>query len=122
MFFGSSEGLEKALHHDLNTLIKNVKLREDQHLSILQYTKNLLSQQKKIDSIAFLHEEITKHKLFLEGMKASHLEIKMEETTIIEKYVGTLSSYPSVMKLINRVTARLLEICQMSAEKIEFYD
>lgn len=118
MFFGSSEGLEKALHNDLNTLIKNVKLREDQHLSILQYTKNLLSQQKQLDSIAFLHEEITKHKIFLEFMNASHLEIKGEETTVIEKYAGITSSYPSVMKLMNRVTARLLEICQASAEKI----
>lgn len=46
MFFGNPDLLERNLHNDLNTLIKNIKLREDQHFSILQYNKNLIQQQR----------------------------------------------------------------------------
>ena len=46
MFFGNPELLEKHLHNDMNILIKNVKLREDNHLTTLQYNKNLLIQQR----------------------------------------------------------------------------
>lgn len=44
MFYGNSDLLEKTLHNDLNTLIKNVKAREDQHLTLLQYNKGLIEQ------------------------------------------------------------------------------
>ena len=55
MFFGNPELLEKNLHNDLNNLIKNIKIREDQHLTILQYNKNLIQKQRQLDSIAFLN-------------------------------------------------------------------
>ena len=57
MFFGNSELLERSLHNDLNNLIKNVKVREDQHFLILQYNKNLIIQQKEIDFIGYDIEE-----------------------------------------------------------------
>lgn len=46
MFCGSSELLERHLHTDMNALIKNVKLRGDVYLSILQYNKALIAQHK----------------------------------------------------------------------------
>lgn len=42
MFYGNNDLLEKNLHNDLNTLIKNIKIREDQHLTLLQYNKGLI--------------------------------------------------------------------------------
>lgn len=44
MFFGNPDLLERSLHNDLNILIKNVKAREDQHLTLLQYNKGLITQ------------------------------------------------------------------------------
>ena len=55
MFYGNPELLERNLHNDLNTLVKNVKAREDQHLTLLQYNKGLIAQLLEMDSIPFLH-------------------------------------------------------------------
>ena len=46
MFCGSSDLLERHLHTDMNMLIKNVKIRGDVYLSILQYNKALIAQHK----------------------------------------------------------------------------
>lgn len=44
MFFGNPQLLERSLHNDLNTFIKNIKAREDQHLTLLQYNKAVILQ------------------------------------------------------------------------------
>ena len=56
MFFGNHQLLERHLHNDLNTFIKNIKTREDQHLTLLQYNKGVISQLTQMDSIPFLQE------------------------------------------------------------------
>lgn len=76
MFYGNSELLEKTLHNDLNTLIKNVKAREDQHLTLLQYNKGLIEQLSEMDSIPFFQEELTKYRSFLDSMKTSDTKVK----------------------------------------------
>ena len=44
MFFGNPQLLERHLHNDLNTFIKNIKAREDQHITLLQYNKGVINQ------------------------------------------------------------------------------
>ena len=78
--------MEKNLHNDLNTLIKNIKTREDQHLAILQYNKNLIAKQKELDSIAFLNEELIAHREFFKETVILHDSIKNEEQEMLEKY------------------------------------
>jgi hypothetical protein len=78
MFFGNPDLLERNLHTDLNTVIKNVKIREDQHLCILQYNKTLIEQQKELDSIAFINEQIVKHKNYYHNAAQLHQEVKEE--------------------------------------------
>ena len=56
MFFGNHQLLERHLHNDLNTFIKNIKAREDQHLTLLQYNKGVITQLTQMDSIPFLQE------------------------------------------------------------------
>lgn len=41
---------------------------------------------------------------------------------MIEKYSFVASSEPSIIKLMGRVTARVMEICQASVDKIKYLD
>ena len=78
--------MERSLHNDLNSFIKNIKAREDQHLTLLQYNKGLIAQLLGMDSIPFLQEEINKHKSFYASVQSSHDKLEREERELVEKY------------------------------------
>ena len=46
----------------------------------------------------------------------------VEEEEVKEKYSCAISGQQSIVKLLGRVTARVLEICQASADKGKFLD
>ena len=45
-----------------------------------------------------------------------------EEEEVKDKYSCAISGEQSIVKLLGRVTARVLEICQASADKGKFLD
>ena len=54
MFFGDPELLERCLHNDLNSLIKNIKQRDEQYIEIVKYNRAILAENK-FDNQLFLN-------------------------------------------------------------------